>query len=122
MAFYSEYFSRPWRQVVGDCFEDFEDFKEYCYYRPFIRRSSSTHRYATTLTGDVELYRPNWNYYERICVMYERYKQELDDVKCKVETEKLVQGAKVRARKKLERNPNLVRYLRRKNFDFSLLN
>ena len=122
MEFYSDYFSRPWRQVVSDCFEDFEDFKEFVYYRPFIRRSSSSHRYATTLTGDDEFYRPNWNYYDRICTWYEKYKSELDEVKCKLETEKLIQYAKIRARKKLERDPNKVLYLRRKNFDFSLLN
>lgn len=119
---YNEYFSLSWRNLLSDVFDNFEDFKEFVYYRPFIRRFSSSGRVATTLTGDDEFYRPAWHYYESVCQVFDKYKASLDAVRCKIETDELVRAAKFRARRKLQRNPRLVRYLRYKNFDFSLLN
>lgn len=110
---------RPWRQIVYDCLDNFDDFKEYIYYKDFICYHGNNY-YKDTIR-DVMLYRPSWYYYEMSFKIYRSFKKLFDDTKCQIEIERLIRMAKVKACKRVEQSPALRRYLVRKNFDFSKL-
>lgn len=112
-----------WYHAVMHALEDFEDFKEFVYYRPFLVgsfRSFSTMFYDSV--RNEHLYRPRWSFYLQVCSCYECFKNDLNEVQCKIESEELIRRAKLRALSSLKRNPQKYTYLRKKNFDFSKLN
>lgn len=112
---------RPWYNVVLDCLDNFDDFCEFVYYRPFIKFQDRLGTVFDTVRNEY-LSRPYWSYYAAAYKIYLDEKKRLDAVKDKLETELLIRAAKERTRKKIKNNPQLYRYLIRKNFDFSTLN
>lgn len=111
--------TRPWSVTMQECYDNYEDFKLFVYYRPFIK-SYNLEWVSTTISSDLPFAR-SWYRYEMICHLYDVYKQKLYDVQNEIETQELIKSAKRRAIKKLERNPGLVRYLRYKHYDFNQL-
>ena len=109
-----------WFEVVNNCLDFFEDFGEFVYYRPFIIFFS-----GSTVIDNIrneKLIKPNWSYYEAAVQVYEKFQKLISDSKCKIETEKLIQGAKDRAKYRIRNSKRLYNYLVKKHFDFNLLN
>jgi len=116
-----EYFNNlPWYQVVMDCMSDFGDFCEYVYYRRFLSVVDRV-GYVYDLLRNQTLYRPYWRQYEMAFSIFEAEQKRLDNVNDVIQTHKLVEAAKRRARNKILRNPRLRSYLERKEFDFNKL-
>jgi len=112
---------RPWYNVVLDCLDNFEDFCEFIYYRPFIKFLDRNGTVYDTVRCTY-ISRPNWNFYSAAYYIVLAEKKRLNSLKDKIETEQLVRAAKIRAYNKIKNNNQLYRYLIRKNFDFSTLN
>ena len=108
-----------WFNVVENCLANLDDFSEFVYFRPFIKFHSSSH-VIDTVRNEC-LIRPSWSYYEAAVLQYEHFMQEIDDVKCKVGIEKLVEGAKKRACARIKRDKQLYNYLVKIGFDFNQL-
>ena len=109
-----------WYDIVIDTLSDFEDFREYIYFRPFIEYCSPSGFYRDTLRYE-DLYRPSWHRYEVVLSVFEEWQKVLDDSEYNISMLKLIDSAKARARQKVRNNPQLRRYLSFKNFDFSKL-
>lgn len=108
-----------WYEVVSNCLSNYEDFKEYVYYRNFIEFRNGTW-YRDSLRDEV-YNRPNWDYYDSAFNAFLAWRDDLKSTLCRIETEKLVESAKQRAREKIKRSPELRRYLFKVNFDWNLL-
>ena len=116
-----EFFNHlPWYHVVMDCMSDFQDFREFVYFRNFITRLDRL-GYIQDNLRNVILYRPSWYIYEAAFSVYENENKRLDNFNDHIETFKLVEAAKKRARNKILRSPHLRRYLERQQFDFNKL-
>ena len=108
-----------WRDVVYDCLEDFDDFKTFVWYRPYIKRIIGSRVYTTV--DDSIFDAPNWRFYEQCFYTFEKYMQLIDDTKYKVEMEHLAEQARLRAIAKLKRYPSKLRYLVHIGYDFNRL-
>ena len=110
---------RPWYDVVMDVMDDFPDFCEFVYYRPFITILSANN-VVDNIRNEL-LYRPNWYIYEAAFKVYNEEQKRLDALSDQTETEKLVIAARKRAYNKILRNPSLRSYLERKHFNINSL-
>lgn len=112
-----------WYHAVMKTLEDFEDFKEFVYYRSFlVGRIRSNTVWFYDSVRDERFYRPRWSFYSEVCACFDSYKNDLARDQCNIESEKLIRRAKLRALSSLKLNPQKYTYLRKKNFDFSKLN
>lgn len=131
---------KNWYDAVTRCFDDFDDFKEFVYFRDFLVSNNSSVRYFTPTKGHKSLwpsswtdiyydsirkeyfYRPRWRFYHYVLdELFQSYMDKTARVQCQIEVSRLIERAKARARSELKRNPRKLQYLRRKNFDFSQL-
>lgn len=114
-------FGYSWKDVVYNCLENLEDFQEFIYYRPFITWFTSSGSVCDSLRFE-SYYRPNWSYYEQAVSAFDNFKKFCDDVKCEREVYKLIENAKARCRKEIEKFPQKKNYLKRVHYDFNKLN
>lgn len=114
--------NRSWFDVVTDSLSDVDAFASYLYVRPFVHHYNSQDFIDYELNGQrVVAYFANYSYYECCFSWYENNKKLYDAARCQIETDRLIESAKFRARKRIAENPQLRSYLVRKNFDFSQL-
>lgn len=115
----------PWFDVVLQCLDNLDDFREYVYYRPFINITDNLQFVKPGIYYDnlrkEEVYRPNWDFYSQAYSIFESFKSWLDECKCEREVYKLIENAKARCRKEIERYPQKRHYLKRVNYDFNKL-
>lgn len=110
---------KSWYDTLSACTIDFSDFKEFVYYRPFV--TNMNRGYVRDNLRNESLFRPSWSFYESVCQIYDKYCKSVDEYSDKVETEKLLNSARLRALKRIQQRPYLRLYLARRHFDFRKL-